>query len=96
MSRVPPLWQFSVSRNALVLPLAEERKGHQMQATSELSTQAKATQDRYSYLMMFCALMMVRNSRATVAESMQMLPLSPRVSDLAGELTQAAQPSNEN
>ena len=49
---------------------------------------AKASQDRYSYLMMFCALMMVRNSRATVAESLQMLPLSPRVSDLAGELSQ--------
>lgn len=58
-----------------------------MQAMIESSTQAKAQQDRYSYLMMFCALMMVRNSRATMSESLRLLPLSPRVSDLAGELT---------
>jgi hypothetical protein len=57
-----------------------------MQATTESTMQAQANHDRYSYLMMFCALMMVRNSRATVAESLQMVPLSPRVSDLAGEL----------
>ena len=51
------------------------------------SMQTKAQQDRYSYLMMFCALMMVRNSRASVAQSLDLVPLSPRVSDLVDELT---------
>lgn len=65
-----------------------------MQTSTPDTMQTKAEQDRYSYLMMFCALLMVRNSRATVAESLQMLPLSPRVSDLAGELTQAPHADN--
>jgi uncharacterized membrane protein YgcG len=66
-----------------------------MQTMTESTIRARAEQDRYSYLMMFCALMMVRNSRATVAESMQVLPLTPRVSDLAGELTHSPQPAVE-
>jgi hypothetical protein len=58
-----------------------------MQTNTISTMQSKVQEDRYSYLMMFCALMMVRNSRATLAETMDMIPLSARVSDLAGELT---------
>ncbi len=47
--------------------------------------------DRYSYLMMFCALMMVRNSRATLAQFLEVHPLSARVNDFAGMLAHADQ-----
>lgn len=43
-------------------------------------------EDKYSYLMMFCALLLVRNSRASVSKSLGVVPLSQRVSGLAGEM----------
>ncbi|MSO20901.1 MAG: hypothetical protein EXQ56_10655 [Acidobacteria bacterium] len=57
--------------------------------------------DRYSYLMMFCALMMVRNSRATLAQFLEVHPLSGRVNDFAGMLAHAdqlaaSQPASQN
>ena len=42
--------------------------------------------DRLSYLMLFCALMMVRNSQATVKKSLEVVPLSGPAKRLAGEL----------
>ena len=67
-----------------------------MQPGNQLKTpanmQVDVREDRYSYLLMFCALLMVRNSRASLAESLELIPLSPRVSDLAGELTGGQNP----
>jgi hypothetical protein len=61
-----------------------------MQATTNITTQSKVQEDRFSYLMMFCALVMVRKSRASLAETMEILPLSQRVSNLAGELASSS------
>ena len=43
-------------------------------------------EDRVSYLMLFCALLLVRNSKATLQESMQIVPLEGSAKALAGEL----------
>ena len=64
-----------------------------MQAMNPDPPRAKFADDRYSYLMMFCALMMVRNARASIHSAMDVVPLSPRVSDLAGKLSQAQAPA---
>jgi len=42
--------------------------------------------DRLSYVMLFCALMMVRNSQATVAQSLEVVPLNGSAKRLAGEI----------
>ena len=43
-------------------------------------------EDRVSYMMLFCALMLVKNSRATLEESVAIVPLVGRARHLAGEL----------
>ena len=43
-------------------------------------------EDRVSYMMLFCALMLVKNSRATLEESVAIVPLVGRAKHLAGEL----------
>ena len=60
-----------------------------MQSIGSERARGGFSDDRYSYLMMFCALMMVRNARASIHSAMDVVPLSPRVSDLAGKLSQA-------
>jgi len=65
-----------------------------MQAMSSDPMRGKFSDDRYSYLMMFCALMLVRNSRASMHSALDLVPLSPRVSDLAGKLSQAQPPAD--
>ena len=65
-----------------------------MQALNPDPLRAKFSDDRYSYLMMFCALMMVRNARASMHSALELVPLSPRVSDLAGKLSQAQAPAD--
>ena len=42
--------------------------------------------DRLSYVMLFCALLMVRNSQATVAQSLEVVPLNGPAKRLAGEI----------
>ena len=44
------------------------------------------SEDRVSYVMLFCALMLVRNSKATLEESMKIVPLVGSAKVLAGEL----------
>jgi hypothetical protein len=63
-----------------------------MQAMDPDLLRSKSQDDRYSYLMMFCALMMVRNARASMQSALDLVPLSPRVSDLAGKLAQGHLP----
>ena len=43
-------------------------------------------ENRQSYMMLFCALLLVRNSKATLAESLKLVPLAGSARDLAGEL----------
>jgi len=43
-------------------------------------------EDRVSYVMLFCALMMVKKSKATLEESVTIVPLAGRARHLAGEL----------
>ena len=43
-------------------------------------------EDRVSYVMLFCALLLVKNSRATLEQSMSVVPLSGRAKHLAGEM----------
>lgn len=50
-------------------------------------------EDRMSYVMLFCALMLVRNSKATLSESMQVVPLAGSAKELAGELAAMATPA---
>ena len=42
--------------------------------------------ERVSYMMLFCALILVKNSKATLAESVTIVPLSGKARHLAGEL----------
>jgi len=51
---------------------------------------ASRKKDEVSYLMLFCALLMARNPRATLEQSMQVVPLSRKVRRLAGELIHSA------
>ncbi len=46
--------------------------------------------ERASYVMLFCALMLVRNSKATLEESISILPLVGSAKHLAGELCGAS------
>jgi hypothetical protein len=50
-------------------------------------------EERVSYIMLFCALMLVRNSKATLEESMKLVPLEGSARQLAGELAAAQDPS---
>jgi hypothetical protein len=43
-------------------------------------------EERQSYMMLFCALLLVRNSKATLEESMKLVPLVGSAKNLAGEL----------
>ena len=42
--------------------------------------------DKLSYLMLFCTLILVKNARATMEESLAMAPLDGKAKYLAGEL----------
>ena len=48
-------------------------------------------EDRVSYVMLFCALIMVRNARATVEQSLAVVPLTGAAKRLAGEMARRAQ-----
>jgi len=50
-------------------------------------------EDRVSYVMLFCALLLVRNSKATLEESMRIVPLVGSAKDLASELAARAVPA---
>jgi hypothetical protein len=43
-------------------------------------------EERQSYVMLFCALLLVRNSKATMEQSMNLVPLTGSAKHLAGEL----------
>lgn len=43
--------------------------------------------DRVSYVMLFCALLMVRNAQATVEQSLEIVPLNGGAKRLAGQIT---------
>ena len=43
-------------------------------------------EERVSYVMLFCALMLVKNSRATLEQSVSIVPLCGRAKHLAGKL----------
>ena len=43
-------------------------------------------EDRQSYFMLFCALLLVRNSKASLEQSMNLVPLTGSAKHLAGEL----------
>ena len=43
-------------------------------------------EERQSYMMLFCALLLVRNSKATLEQSMNLVPLSGSAKHLASEL----------
>ncbi|MCH8268563.1 MAG: hypothetical protein IH846_13680 [Acidobacteria bacterium] len=43
-------------------------------------------EEQVSYMMLFCALLLVKNSRATLEQSLQVVPLAGRAKSLAGEL----------
>ena len=43
-------------------------------------------EDRQSYMMLFCALLLVRNSKATLEECVKLVPLVGSAKNLAGEL----------
>jgi hypothetical protein len=43
-------------------------------------------EERQSYMMLFCALLLVRNSKATLEESVKLVPLVGSAKNLAGEL----------
>ena len=43
-------------------------------------------EEQVSYMMLFCALLLVKNSRATLAQSLKVVPLAGRAKSLAGEL----------
>ena len=43
-------------------------------------------EEHQSYMMLFCALLLVRNSKATLEESMKVVPLRGSAKHLAGEL----------
>ena len=49
-------------------------------------------EDRQSYMMLFCALLLVRNSKATLEESMKLVPLVGSAKHLAGELASHTAP----
>lgn len=42
--------------------------------------------DRVSYVMLFCALMLVKNSRASLEDSVALVPLSGGAKHLVGEM----------
>ncbi len=51
--------------------------------------------ERESYMMLFCALLLVKNSKATLAESVKLVPLTGSAKSLAGELvSRAASPQH--
>ncbi len=42
--------------------------------------------EQFSYIMLFCALMLVKNSKATMEQSLSIVPLGGQAKSLAGEL----------
>ena len=45
-------------------------------------------EDQVSYVMLFCALLLVRNSKATLNHCLMILPLSTRVGSLSRALVE--------
>ena len=43
-------------------------------------------EDRVSYVMLFCALLLVKNSRASLEQSLALVPLSGGAKHLVGEI----------
>jgi hypothetical protein len=43
-------------------------------------------EEQQSYVMLFCALLLVKNSKATLEQSLSLVPLSGSAKHLAGEL----------
>jgi hypothetical protein len=48
-------------------------------------------EERHSYMMLFCALLLVKNSKATMEQSMNLVPLTGSAKSLAGELASSAE-----
>ena len=44
------------------------------------------TDEQVSYIMLFCALMLVKNSKATLEQSLAIVPLAGQAKSLTGEL----------
>lgn len=47
-------------------------------------------EERVSYMMLFCALLLVKNGKATMEQSMTVVPLLGGARNLAGELIKPA------
>lgn len=47
-------------------------------------------QERVSYEMLFCALILVKNGKASLKEAMKILPVAGRAKQLAGRLALAS------
>jgi hypothetical protein len=52
------------------------------------------SEERQSYMMLFCALMLVRNAKATLEQSLKLVPLEGSAKHLAGQLTDQAGATN--
>jgi hypothetical protein len=51
-------------------------------------------EDRQSYVMLFCALLLVRNSKATIDECIKVVPLAGSAKHLASELAGVTAPAS--
>lgn len=58
---------------------------HQHNTESRSSEHRTQKDDRLSYVMLFCALMVARKSQATVQQSLEVVPLSGAAKRLADE-----------
>jgi hypothetical protein len=47
-------------------------------------------EDRVAFLLLFCGMILVKNDKATIAESLSILPLNGSALQLAGELSTPA------
>jgi hypothetical protein len=66
--------------------------GNTIRASMQAGVQMKSTlpeAESFSYVMMFCALMLVKSSKATMGEAMALVPLDGRARLLAEELAAA-------
>jgi len=63
-----------------------ERWARRMQQSREQESPMKSQQEKFSNMMLFCALMMVRNASATLQQSMNLVPLTGSSKHLADKL----------
>lgn len=54
--------------------------------TNHLDENRRHQEEHLSYIMLFCALLLVRNAQATLKDSIGIVPLFGRTKHLAGEM----------